>query len=195
MKPVVIGVGGAGCNIVARMTGKRFVGVKKIVADTDMKRLLHCRVLDRILLGEDVLAARGAEGAPETGSWAARASKIPILKAVGKAKTVVLVAGLGGGTGSGATPTLAEMLDDGVREIGAVAVLPFAFEGPVRWKRSMDALRQIQGVARIVEKAPNVDPERKRRNVRFISFSSAMNVIDGAVIEKTMKVLDQLKGC
>ncbi len=189
---VVVGVGGAGCNVVGRLVGRRFTGVRRIVADTDMKRLLHARIPERILLGDGVQVVQGAGGAPETGEWAARASKDTFLHKVGNAGTVVLVGGLGAGTGSGALPVLAGFLKEGKRDLHVVVTTPFRFEGPVRREQAEAALKAIRGMAIDLKVVPNEDPEGDKLSGTK-DFMQAFRQRDGSVVEAVLAILGRGK--
>jgi len=190
--PVVIGVGGAGCNIVARMQGRRFAGLRRVAADTDLDRLLKCRVPIRVHLGNGLLD--NAEGDPKIGAWAARESKNDVLKAAGKARVVVLVAGLGGGTGSGAALAIAGMLDDGKRRLGAVVTTPFTFEGNVRSNRTRCALKALRGIASRVGVVPNQKTMRDPALMGVTDFFKAFRYVDGRVLDEVLRVLGRPKG-
>jgi len=194
MKSVVIGVGGAGCNIVNRMTGRRFAGIKRVYLDTDMKGLLRRKVPNCHCLGESVLAGKGASGDPGAAGTAANASKPTVLKAVGQAKYVVLVAGLGGGTGSGATVAIAEILNDGIRELGVVGVLPFGFEGPVRQLQAWETMQSLQKAMVDIRVVPNEDEKRERWVKKTTDFTAGFSRLNGSAIVEVMKILGRPTG-
>ncbi len=128
----VFGVGGAGTNAVNRMIGAGLKGVEFWVANTDLQAISVSLADKRIHLGSKLTKGLGAGANPEIGMKAAEESRDEIAKAVEGADMIFLTAGFGGGTGTGATPIIAEVAKDmGILTIGVVTK-PFKFEGPVR---------------------------------------------------------------
>jgi cell division protein FtsZ len=140
----VIGVGGGGCNAVNRMISQELAGVQFVGVNTDSQALARCEAPVRIRIGDKLTKGLGAGGDPEKGSLAADESREEILDAVRDAEMVFITAGMGGGTGTGASPVVAEV----ARESGALTVgvvtKPFRFEGARRAgqaERGMNDLR------------------------------------------------------
>ena len=137
----VFGIGGAGNNAVNRMVQEGVQGVEFYVANTDVQALDVSPVANKIQLGKDGL---GAGGNPDNGRKAAVESEEEIRKAIDKADMVFLTAGLGGGTGTGATPLFAKI----AKELGALTVgivtMPFSFEGKQRQKQAESGLEQLK---------------------------------------------------
>jgi len=128
----VFGVGGAGTNAVNRMIGAGLRGVDFWIANTDNQALNVSLSDKKIQLGSKLTKGLGAGASPEIGMKAAEESREDIAKAVEGADMIFLTAGFGGGTGTGATPVIAEVAKDmGILTIGVVTK-PFKFEGPVR---------------------------------------------------------------
>jgi cell division protein FtsZ len=128
----VIGVGGAGTNAVNRMIGAGLKGVDFWVSNTDVQALSVSLSDSKLSLGTKLTKGLGAGSNPEIGMKAAEESRDDIAKIVEGADMVFLTAGFGGGTGTGATPVIAEVAKDmGVLTI-AVVTKPFKFEGPIR---------------------------------------------------------------
>ncbi len=128
----VFGVGGAGNNAVNRMIGAGLKGVDFWVANTDIQALNVSLADNKVQLGSKLTRGLGAGANAEIGSKAAEESREEIAKAIDNADMIFLTAGFGGGTGTGATPVIAEVAKDmGVLTI-AVVTKPFKFEGPVR---------------------------------------------------------------
>jgi cell division protein FtsZ len=141
----VIGVGGGGCNAVNRMISQELTGVQFVGVNTDAQALARCDASVRIRIGDKLTKGLGAGGDPEKGSLAADESREEILDAVRDAEMVFITAGMGGGTGTGASPVVAEV----AREAGALTVgvvtKPFRFEGARRSEqaeRGMNELRE-----------------------------------------------------
>ncbi|MDD4600764.1 MAG: cell division protein FtsZ [Negativicutes bacterium] len=125
----VIGVGGGGNNAVNRMITSGLKGVDFISINTDAQALVHALAPHRIQIGEKLTKGLGAGANPEVGEKAAQESREEIIKALRGADMVFVTAGMGGGTGTGAAPVVAEC----AKEVGALTVgvvtKPFAFEG------------------------------------------------------------------
>ena len=143
-KVCVVGLGGAGSNIVSWMKEKGIAGCKLIAANTDAVHLSETRADRRILIGEKVTHGQGAGGHPEMGEKAAYESLEELREAVAGSSILLLCAGLGGGTGTGAINVLAKAIPgEGILKIGVVT-LPFSFERH-RYKKarkSLDKLRE-----------------------------------------------------
>lgn len=125
----VIGVGGGGNNAVNRMIAAGLNGVEFISVNTDAQALMHSQAPYRIQIGEKLTKGLGAGANPEIGEKAAQESREEIVKALRGADMVFVTAGMGGGTGTGAAPVVAEC----AKEVGALTVgvvtKPFSFEG------------------------------------------------------------------
>ena len=112
----VIGVGGGGNNAVNRMIDAGLQGVEFIAVNTDAQALLNAKAPNRIQIGEKLTRGLGAGANPEIGEKAAQESREEIIKALDKADLVFVTAGMGGGTGTGAAPIVAEC----AKEVGAL---------------------------------------------------------------------------
>lgn len=141
----VIGVGGGGSNAINRMISSGLKGVEFIAVNTDAQALLHSMAPKRIQIGAKLTRGLGAGARPEIGEKAAQESRDELIEALKGADMVFVTAGMGGGTGTGAAPVVAECS----REIGALTVgvvtKPFAFEGRQRFRKAdsgIDNLRQ-----------------------------------------------------
>ena len=125
----VIGAGGGGSNAVSRMFRTPIPGVEYIVLNTDSHALQRCETPMRVQLGERLTRGLGVGGDPETGRLAAEESREHLTEILRGADMVFVAAGMGGGTGTGAAPIIAEI----AREAGALTVgvvtKPFSFEG------------------------------------------------------------------
>lgn len=140
----VIGLGGAGCNMVSWIAQKGTDGIKTIAADTDAIHLLTAKSDVRILMGEKAYMGRGCGGYAERGSEAARESLNEIIKEIAGSNLVFVIAGLGGGSGSGSAPIVAEAIrETGALTIGCVTI-PFGSE-VVRRKKAISSLKALSG--------------------------------------------------
>ena len=136
----VIGLGGAGCNMVSWIAKKGTGGIKTIAADADAIHLLTATSDSRILMGEKAYMGRGCGGYAERGSEAARESLNEIKKEIAGSNLVFVIAGLGGGSGSGSAPIVAEAIrETGALTIGCVTI-PFGSE-VVRRKKAISGLK------------------------------------------------------
>lgn len=144
---VVIGVGGAGNNAVNRMIDEQIDNVEFYVFNTDKQALATSKAPNRVVLGTSVTAGIGAGGDPAVGKNAAEQSKEKIRSIVKGADLVFIAAGMGGGTGTGAAPVVAQV----AREEGALTVAivtrPFSFEGKTRIANSVSGLNELKNAA------------------------------------------------
>ncbi len=128
----VVGVGGGGCNAVNRMVEARIQGVQFVGVNTDAQALMRCEAESRIRIGERITRGLGVGGDPERGRQAAEESRDELKEAVKEADMVFITAGMGGGTGTGAAPVLAQVAKDAGALTVAVVTRPFSFEGHKR---------------------------------------------------------------
>ena len=151
----VIGVGGGGGNAVNRMIAAGLQGVEFIAVNTDAQALLHAMAPKRIQIGEKLTRGLGAGARPEIGEQAAEESRDDILQSLQGADMVFVTAGMGGGTGTGAAPVVAEC----AREIGALTVgvvtRPFTFEGRLRQKKAEAGIAKLQQHVDTIITIPN----------------------------------------
>ncbi|MDU2066615.1 MAG: cell division protein FtsZ [Sporomusaceae bacterium] len=142
----VIGVGGGGSNAVNRMITAGLKGVEFLAVNTDAQALLLSQAQNRIQIGEKLTKGLGAGANPDVGEQAAQESREEIIKALRGADMVFVTAGMGGGTGTGAAPVVAEC----AKEVGALTVgvvtKPFSFEGRRRQNQAE------RGTAKLKEK-------------------------------------------
>lgn len=141
----VVGTGGAGNNCVTRLSKIGIKGAETIAVNTDIKHLKVTKADKRILIGKEITKGLGAGGYPETGRKAAEENKRDIKKMLEDCDMLYLVLGLGGGTGTGSAPVIAEV----AKEMGAIVIacctMPFKIEG-ARMSRAEDGLCQLRQV-------------------------------------------------
>ncbi|MBR1376785.1 MAG: cell division protein FtsZ [Bacilli bacterium] len=141
----VIGVGGGGNNAVNRMIESGVKGVDFIVANTDLQVLNNSKAPVKIQIGTDLTNGLGAGANPQIGKEAALESKDEIQAALEGADMVFITCGMGGGTGTGAAPVIAEI----AQSIGALTVgivtKPFSFEGKRRMQQAFDGIAELRG--------------------------------------------------
>src|SRR5690606_9318760 len=140
----VIGVGGGGGNAVNRMIAAGLQGVEFICINTDVQALKYTNAETRLQIGAKLTRGLGAGANPEIGKKAAEESSDEILKQLQGADMVFITAGMGGGTGTGAAPVVAEL----AREVGALTVgvvtRPFSFEGKKRADQAERGIRELR---------------------------------------------------
>ena len=131
----VVGIGGGGGNAIEHMMAENIEGVEFICANTDAQALQRSSARTVIQLGEEITKGLGAGANPEVGRQAAEENRDRIREVLEGTDMVFLTAGMGGGTGTGAAPIVAEI----AKELGiltvAVVTKPFAFEGRNAWNR------------------------------------------------------------
>lgn len=140
----VIGVGGAGGNAVNRMISAGLTGVEFITVNTDLQALNTCKSPIRLQIGKNLTKGLGAGANPEIGRRAIEEDKDTIFNALKDTDMVFVTAGMGGGTGTGAAPIVAEIAKDLGALTVAIVTKPFTFEGPKRMNRAEDGLAQLK---------------------------------------------------
>lgn len=140
----VIGVGGGGNNAVGRMIDAEVQGVDFIAVNTEAQILEKSAAENKIQIGEKLTRGLGAGAKPEVGEQAAEESKDDLMKALQGADMIFVTAGMGGGTGTGAAPVVAQC----AKELGALTVgvvtKPFSFEGKVRMRNALAGIEKLK---------------------------------------------------
>ena len=140
----VVGVGGAGTNAVNRMMEAGLKGVDFIAINTDKQALQLSKAPTKIQIGEKLTKGLGAGANPEIGRHAAEESHEEIAQALKGSDLVFVTCGMGGGTGTGAAPVIAEIARDmGILTIGVVSK-PFLFEGKKRMQNAENGIEQLK---------------------------------------------------
>ncbi|HEX7731252.1 MAG TPA: cell division protein FtsZ [Rhodanobacter sp.] len=179
----VIGVGGGGGNAVAHMINANIEGVEFIVANTDAQAMSSCNSRTHLQLGANVTKGLGAGANPEVGRQAALEDRERIEAMLEGADMVFITAGMGGGTGTGAAPVVAQLAKEkGILTV-AVVTKPFPFEGR---RRMQVAMKGIEDLSQHVDSLITVPNEKLLsvlgREVTLINaFKAANNVLQGAV--------------
>lgn len=151
----VIGCGGGGGNSVSRMKEIGIKGCEIVAINTDAQDLLYAKVDSKILIGRELTHGLGAGSNPKIGEEAARESEQEIKKKLGNSDLVFITCGLGGGTGTGAAPVVAEMAKkNGALTIGIVT-LPFTVEGQKRIENSQYGLEKMASITDTLIVIPN----------------------------------------
>lgn len=140
----VVGVGGGGNNAVNRMIGSGLKGVDFYAVNTDAQALLQSAAEHPIQIGELLTRGLGTGGNPSLGEQAAQESKEAIATALAGSDLVFITAGMGGGTGSGAAPVIAQISKDAGYLTVGVVTYPFSFEGRKRSLQALEAIEKLQ---------------------------------------------------
>jgi cell division protein FtsZ len=146
----IIGLGGAGSNALDRIVLDGMDKADLIAINTDVQSLASSVAAHKVQLGRDVTRGLGAGGDPEVGYQAALESADEIRQALVDARLIFICAGLGGGTGSGAAPVVAQLAREAGSLVIVSATLPFSFEGKRRGAQAEAALRQLREIAHAV---------------------------------------------
>ncbi|MFN2433161.1 MAG: cell division protein FtsZ [Gemmatimonadota bacterium] len=184
----VIGVGGGGGNAVNRMILEKLEGVEFISINTDAQALLQSESHRRIQIGKQATRGLGAGARPDVGREAVLEDREEVLAALDGSDMVFITAGLGGGTGTGAAPVLAEM----AKELGALTVAivtkPFAFEGRKRMQQAEEGLRELKKRVDTLIVVPN---QRLLSVVgQGTSLQDAFRVADSVLLHATQGISD-----
>ncbi|MEW6592638.1 MAG: cell division protein FtsZ [Candidatus Hadarchaeota archaeon] len=152
---MVVGCGGAGCNTVSRIVTEGIKGAETVAVNTDAQDLLYTSADRKILIGRDITGGLGAGNDPEKGEAAARADEHSIKDHIYGSDMVFVTCGLGGGTGTGSAPVVAEIAKRmGALTIGVVT-MPFTVEGSRRRKNADIGLEKLLAAADSVIVVPN----------------------------------------
>lgn len=151
----MVGVGGAGSNAVDRLKMENLERLQLGVINTDYQALASSPVQDKVLIGMGVTRGLGAGGDPELGREAAEADREKITALVKDCDLVFLIGGMGGGTGSGALPVVAEIATEQGALVIAFVTMPFSFEGGRRLKQAEEGLSALRRVCDAVIPLPN----------------------------------------
>lgn len=188
VRVAVIGVGGAGCRIASMLYGKMSrVGV--IAINTDRKALEETSADVRLYICKEVTKGLGTNGDPALGKKCAQIHEAEITSAVSKYDYAYIVAGMGGGTGSGAASVVAELCDRAGVKVGAVAIMPFSFESG-RAVKAADGFRALHAICSDIVKVEN----DKVLSVPGIgSFDEAMGLLNSTIVKTINNAVEDSK--
>ena len=179
---VVIGVGGGGSNAVNRMIDEEIENVEFYVVNTDKQALAASKADNKIVLGNAVTSGRGAGGDPKVGEQAALESEEQIRQIVQGANLVFISAGMGGGTGTGASPVIAKIAKEEGALTVAVVTRPFLFEGKNRIATSVAGLNALKNASDAIMIVSNDKLLMTSGNLKAnTAFSEADKVLAQAV--------------
>ena len=191
VKIKVIGVGGAGNNVINRMIEAGVQGVDFIVVNTDKQDLNKSICPNKVQIGEKLTGGMGAGSKPEIGQKSAEESRAAIGKILENTDMVFITAGMGGGTGTGAAPIVADLAREaGILTVGVVTK-PFKFEGANRMRQAE------QGIAALSEKVDSlvIIPNDRLKYVtdQKITFANAFGIADD-VLKQAVTSISELVG-
>lgn len=151
----VIGVGGGGCNAVNRMIEANLNGVEFISVNTDLQALEACKSTSRLQIGKAVTRGLGAGADPEVGRKSVEEDREAVIEALGESDMIFITAGMGGGTGTGAAPIVAEIAKDLGALTVAIVTRPFLFEGHKRTQRAEEGILELKNQVDTLIVIPN----------------------------------------
>ena len=187
----VIGVGGGGNNVVNRMVRSGTHGVDFVAVNTDKQALNVSSATYKIQIGEKLTHGQGAGSDPEVGRKSAEESRAQISKALEDTDMVFITAGMGGGTGTGGAPIVAEIArEQGILTVGVVTK-PFGFEGRRRMQQAEKGIEELQGKVDSLVIIPN---ERlKHATDQKITFANAFEIADDVLRQAVQSISDLIR--
>lgn len=187
----VVGVGGAGNNVVNRMVKSGTQGIEFIAVNTDKQALAGSSADQKIQIGEKLTHGQGAGSNPEVGKRSAEESRNDITKAVEDADMVFITAGMGGGTGTGAAPTVADVAREaGILTVGVVTK-PFKFEGKRRMDQANEGIKEMLGKVDSLLIIPN--DRLKYATDQKVTLANAFEIADDVLRQAVTSISDLIK--
>jgi cell division protein FtsZ len=183
----VVGAGGAGNNTITRLMQVGIVGAETIAVNTDAQDLLYTDADVKVLIGKELTGGLGAGADPKIGMEAAKESKEDIKKALRGADMVFLTCGLGGGTGTGSLPVIADVAKKMGALTVAVVTLPFSMEGKVRMENAKEGLKNLENVVDTLIVIPN---DKLLEVVPDVSIATAFKVADEILVNAVKGVTE-----
>lgn len=175
----VVGVGGAGGNTVSRLMQVGIVGAETVAINTDAQDLLYTDSDYKVLIGRELTSGLGAGANPKVGMEAAKESKKDIKKAMDGADLIFITCGLGGGTGTGAAPVVADIAKKNGSLTVGIVTLPFTMEGRQRAKNAQEGLESLESVVDTLIVIPN---DKLLEIVPDVSILTAFKVADEILV-------------
>ena len=187
----VIGIGGAGNNVVNRMVKAGTQGVEFIAVNTDKQALAVSNADQKIQIGEKTTRGQGAGSDPEIGKRSAEESRNNIAKALENADMAFITCGMGGGTGTGAAPIVAEIARDaGLLTVGVVTK-PFKFEGKRRMDQANAGIKELLGRVDSLLIIPN--DRLKFATDQKVTLANAFEIADDVLLQAVTSISDLIK--
>jgi len=175
----VIGAGGAGNNTINRLMDIGIDGAECIAVNTDAQDLLYTNAAQKILIGKDTTGGLGAGSDPKVGAEAAKEDEKELKDLISGADLVFLTCGLGGGTGTGSLPVIAELSKKGKALTIGIVTLPFSIEGAVRWENAQAGLSALRENTDTVIVIPN---DKLLEIVPELPLNAAFKVADEILV-------------
>jgi len=183
----VVGSGGAGNNTITRMMQVGIEGVETIAMNTDAQDLLYSDANKKLLIGREITSGLGAGGDPRVGNEAAKESRDDIKHMIEGSDMLFITCGLGGGTGTGSAPVIAETAKKmGILTV-AVVTLPFTMEGKVRMNNAREGLSELRKVVDTIIIIPN---DRLLEIVPDVSLATAFKVADEILVNSVKGIAE-----
>ena len=187
----VVGIGGAGNNVVNRMVKSGTQGVEFVAINTDKQALSVSNADQKIQIGEKMTHGQGAGSDPEIGKRSAEESRNDIAAALENADMVFITAGMGGGTGTGAAPVVADLAREaGILTVGVVTK-PFKFEGKRRMDQANDGIKELLGKVDSLLIIPN--DRLKFATDQKITLANAFEIADDVLHQAVTSISDLIK--
>ena len=187
----VIGVGGGGCNAVERMLASGLKGVDFVSINTDKKQLIHSACPHKLQIGEKLTKGFGAGSNPEIGKKAAEETRSELAKVMETADMVFITAGMGGGTGTGAAPIVADIAkEQGILTVGVVTK-PFGFEGRQRMQRAEAGIAELLSRVDSLLIIPN--DRLKYSSDQKITMFNAFRIADEVLLQAVTSISELIK--
>jgi cell division protein FtsZ len=186
----VIGLGGAGCNIITYLSQKSIAGAKTIAANTDITHLVLQRADKLMLIGKNRSRGKGCGGFPEVGAECARESAGDIKRELEGSNIVFIVAGLGGGTGTGSAPVVAEIS----RQMGALTIACLTMPFEIEYIRRENAKKSIRALSEHCDSVVLIDNTKLRQVAGKLPLKTAFavaNALIGAFIKGITEAITQ----
>ena len=191
VKIKVIGVGGGGNNVVNRMVRTGARGVDFVAVNTDKQALNVSAATYKIQIGEKLTHGQGAGSDPEVGRKSAEESRNQIAKALEDTDMVFITAGMGGGTGTGAAPTIADIAREaGILTVGVVTK-PFKFEGKRRMDQAMVGINELLGKVDSLLIIPN--DRLKFATDQKVTLANAFEIADDVLRQAVQSISDLIR--
>lgn len=184
----IVGCGGGGSNTVNRIVQEGVTGAQICAVNTDAKHLLSIKSPKKILIGRSITKGLGAGAQPEVGEAAARESENELKAFLGDANIVFLTAGMGGGTGTGASHYIARIAKSYRSLVIGIVTLPFKAEGEIRMENALEGLERLRRICDTTIVIPN---DKLLELVPKLPIDAAFRVAD-EVLMQTIKGLTEI---
>ncbi len=189
VRAAVIGVGGAGSNLVNRMHSHGIKSATTVAINTDAKHLSMIGADKKLLIGKDVTRGMGAGGFPEVAAKAADVSRVEIAEAIKDYNLIFLAVGLGGGTGGGAGPVVAEMAKENGALVIAFSTYPFSLER----SRKAKADWSLERLSRNADSVILIENDRLLSYAPNLSIDKSFELVDNVAANAVKGIADAIK--